>query len=261
MGGVLDFEFGEVPGQTGAVDVIKVEAPLRFYTGRQVDHAVAEPCFISIGLENVSSSFLRLDELDLDQPDTIEFGRQTLVSSALTVTEEPAATDELSVQRAELVSVIFQSENTFDVWGSRSGWKLRNQEYVSGEPIVIEGVQFTLSGPAAAGDTFVYEITRPPLLGRVKQALEDVVWQRAIVGSTSREVGSATVLNEQTLIELAGRTSQIEDVDYAEELAVLIREQVLGGTSIISVGQVLDARTDLVMQLLSVTVLSDTRLE
>jgi flagellar hook-associated protein 3 FlgL len=130
--------------------------------------------------------------------------------------------------------------------------------YTSGSQISFNGIQFSISGAPAPGDTFdvapatiqsvfttlqklvtllnkpvVNAADRAALAGGVAEALTNIdnasgkaLAARAMMGSRMNEIDSLQTVSSSQDISLKTALSSVEDVDYAEAISLLSRQQM-----------------------------------
>jgi len=133
------------------------------------------------------------------------------------------------------------SYDVFDV--TAGGGPISSGSYVSGTPITFAGIQVSVSGTPAAGDTFgidpggytdIFSTIKTfvgalentngaalntqvtQTLGKLDKALDNVLRVTASVGSRVNEVQAAEAVGSQADLQYASTISRLTDLDYAQ---------------------------------------------
>jgi flagellar hook-associated protein 3 FlgL len=147
---------------------------------------------------------------------------------------------------------------TYNVVNTTTGTTLSsNVPYAEGQPITFAGMQFSISGAPANGDSFtmgpsanqsvfktmtdfISALQRPgqgaaaaailanqtsAALANIDQALDNVVGKRAELGATLRELDNIDVANGDRDLQFQAELSDLRDVDYAKAITEFTSRQ------------------------------------
>ncbi|MHC4606772.1 MAG: flagellin, partial [Planctomycetota bacterium] len=239
QGGTLDFRVGSYISDPSPVQQIIVR------DGAQLKGGTMDADAIGFSVENVSSTFLGIADIDVHNLAPWVITPGDLYANALTVTQLPTLTQEDQPHREELVVISFTSPTTYDVWGSETGVKSTDNFYVSGSVIEIDGVELVLSGAAAARESYGYRVEKTPDIFQVRQAITYLTRLRGELGSIGQGIEKLVNAKEVQVTELTEELSRLEDINFAKEAAALFRNQVLHASAIKAVADSLMSRASL----------------
>ena len=181
------------------------------------------------------------------------FTTQPATGNAGTGIIDPGSVTDTTAYTGDSYSIQFTSANVYKVVDTTSGTTvLSNQTYQSGSSISFDGIQTTITGVPASGDSFtvapsgqqsVFQTvqnivdtlnmstassstsitalhnTLNQQLASLDQALSNVVNVQASVGSRQNAVTSQQSLQQNWGIQLQTAQSKIQDVDYAKAIS------------------------------------------
>ncbi|MBI4614664.1 MAG: hypothetical protein HY720_13720 [Planctomycetes bacterium] len=148
--------------------------------------------------------------------------------------------DDSQVRHQETLQVSFLSSTSYRVDGSVSGLIEPGAIYTSGVPIQVAGVEFTLSGPAAAGDLYRIDVVST---GRaVDDAIDRILRVRSDLAGAFRQIENAGDADDANLTERTVALSDLEDLDVASEIGDLSRNEILRQAEFNVIGQIQFAR-------------------
>lgn len=156
-------------------------------------------------------------------------------------------------------TINFTSSTTYDIVDNVSGSNIvTGATYTSGSAISFNGAQFSIQGAPVAGDTFTVKAStsqdlfttisnlittlQTPVSGPAGQAalsnglngamsnldnaLNNILTTRASVGARLQEISAVQSMGEDLNLQYQQVISQLQDVDYAQSISDLNRQQV-----------------------------------
>ncbi len=158
--------------------------------------------------------------------------------------------------------ISFTSAATFDVYDltvdpGKTTPLPASGAYVSGQPIVFDGLQFDITGAPANTDRFTVQPTSNQSIfttlkdlinvlqgptstavekgnltygldianANIDKALDHVLTERAAIGSSLKEIDSLDSLGEDLNIQYAQTLSDLQDLDYVQAITDLMKQQ------------------------------------
>jgi flagellar hook-associated protein 3 FlgL len=165
---------------------------------------------------------------------------------------DPGSVTDTTVYTGDTYSIQFTGANTYDVVDTTTGTTvLSNQTYQSDSSISFAGIQTSISGTPATGDTFtiapsgqqsvfqtvqnIVDTLNTPTssaasnaklhnsinqqLSALDQALGNIINKQAGVGSRLTAISSQQSLQQDWGVQLKSAQSKIQDVDYASAIS------------------------------------------
>lgn len=179
-------------------------------------------------------------------------------TNSASLTASPVTVSDATALKPTAYNISFVSSGgatTYTVRNSTSGIVASNA-YISGQPIVFDGRQVTLTGTPGSTDTFsvradthqsvfktlsdlVATLKAPQLTatdqanlthgltvagGNLDAALDSVLTIRSSIGSRLNEIDSLNTSGDDRKLQLAATLSQIQDVDYTQAISDLTQQ-------------------------------------
>jgi flagellin len=174
---------------------------------------------LGYSINEITVRSLGLTGLSVLDDDQMQIAVDDVAASNLFVTGSPTVVDGDEVTNHEMIFLEWITPSEVRITGTESGVIEESLAYTAGSPLAFSGMEVTVSGTAAAGDTVTLEVTGIHDLDRIDQALRWLNVEVGGLGGGLLGIDASLVAEDVHLQEITAAHSRVTDLDFAEEIA------------------------------------------